>query len=90
MMKGLKKTIAKAMSERGLLVVEGKEHMSFEYYQKICQLLIEEGSPDSVFASYFLTIQWNLTSCSEATEVISFGQMIWGNDHLKMYFLKHK
>ena len=50
MMKALKKTIAKEMSERGLRVVEGKEHMSFKYYQKKCQLLIEEGSPDLVFA----------------------------------------
>ena len=50
MMKGLKKTIANEISERGLGVVEGKEHMSFKCYQKICQLLIEEGSPDLVFA----------------------------------------
>ena len=34
MMKGLKKTIAKEISERQLLVIEGKEHMSFKYYQR--------------------------------------------------------
>ena len=50
MMKGLKKTIAKEMSERGLRIVEGKEYMSFKWYQKTCQLLIKDGSPDSVFA----------------------------------------
>ena len=59
-------------------------------YQKICQLLIEEGSPDSVFALRFLTIQWNLISRSEATESISFSQMVWENDHSKTHFSKHK
>ena len=86
MMKGLKKTIAKEMSERGLRVVEGKEHMPFKCYQKTCQLLIEEDSPDSVFALCFLTMQWNLISYSEATESISFSQMKRENDHVKIYF----
>ena len=90
MMKCLKKTIAKDMSERGLSVVEGKEHMLFKYYQKLCQLLIEEGSPDSVFALCFLTKQWNLIFRFEATESISVSQMIWENDHLKTHFPKHK
>ena len=78
------------MSERGLHDVEGKEHMSFKCNQKICQLLIEEGSPHSVFSLYFFTMQWNLISHSEATESISLSQMIWENDHLKIYFPKHK
>ena len=50
MMKGLKRTIAKEMSEKSLHVVEGKEHMPFKCYQKTCQLLIKEGPLDSVFA----------------------------------------
>ena len=90
MMKGLRKTIAKEMSEKGLRVIEGKEHMSFKCYQQTCQLFIEDGSPDSVFALCFLTMQWNLISRSEATESIFFSQMIWSNDHLKIYFPKHK
>ena len=90
MMKGLKKTIAKGMTERRLRVIEGKGHKSFKCYQKACQLLIEEGSPDSVFALCFLTMQWNLISRSEATEIMSFSQIIWENDHLKINFSKHK
>ena len=39
---------------------------------------------------HFLTIQWNLKSRSEATENISFGQLKWENDQLKVYFAKHK
>ena len=41
------------MSEKGPCVAERKEHVSFECYQKTYQLLIEEGSPDSVFVLYF-------------------------------------
>ena len=70
MKKGLRKTIAKEMSEKGLRVMEGKEHMSFKCYQKIYQLRTEDGCPDSVFALCFLTMQWNLISRSEATESI--------------------
>ena len=35
-------------------------------------------------------MQWNLISCSEDTENISFSQLKWENDHLKVYFSKHK
>ena len=53
MMKGLKNSIAKEMSEKGLCVIEGKEHMSFKCYQKTYQLLIDDGSTDSFFALSF-------------------------------------
>ena len=49
-MKGLRKTNAKTMSENGESVIEGKEHMSFKYYQQTCKLLIKDGSTDSAFA----------------------------------------
>ena len=90
MMKGLRKTIAKTMSENGQHIIEGKEHMSFKCYQQTCKLLIEDGSPDLVFAVCFLTMQWNLILRSEMTENILFKQVKWENDHLKIYFLKHK
>ena len=54
MTKGFK---AKEISERGLRIVEGKDHMSLKCYQIKCQLLIEEGSPDSVFVLWF--VQYN-------------------------------
>ena len=78
------------MAEKGLSVIEGKAHLSFKCYQKTCDLLIEDGSPDAVFALCFLTMLWNLISCSEATESISFSQLIWENDHLKIYISKYK
>ena len=56
-MTGLKKTIANEMSENGLCVIEGKEHISFKCYQQTYQLFIEDGSSDSVFALCFLIMQ---------------------------------
>ena len=64
--------------------------MSFKCYQQTCQLLIKDGSPDSVFVLCFLTLQWNLISRSETTELIFFEQMKWENDHLKIYIPEHK
>ena len=87
MMKGLRKTFAKTTSENDQRAIEGKEYMSFKCYQQTYKLLIE---PDSVFAFYFLTIQWNLISRSDAAENILFKQVKWESDHLKIYFRKHK
>ena len=53
MMKGLRNTIAKDISNNGQQVIEGKEYISFKCYQQTCKLLIEDGSPDSVFALCF-------------------------------------
>ena len=64
--------------------------MSFKRYQHTCKLLIEDGSPDSVFALYFLTMQWNLVSRSEAMENIFFKHVKWENNNLKIYSPKHK
>ena len=90
MMVGLKKSIAKENSKKGLRTVEGKEHMTFDVYKLTCQLLVEDGSPECIFCLCFLTLQWNLISRSEATESISFSQMTWESDHLKIYFARHK
>jgi len=86
-MVGLKKSIAKENPKKGLRTVEGKGEMTFEVYKLTCHLLVEDGSPESIFCICFLTLQWNLPSRSEATESISFSQMTWESDHLKVYFL---
>ena len=90
MMKGLRKTNAKTMSENGQRVIKGKEHMSLKCYQQICKLLIQNGSPDSVFALCVFTMQWNLISKSGTDKNIFFQQVKWENYHLKIYFRKKK
>ena len=89
-MKGLRKTIAKTISESGQRVIEGKEHISFKCCQQICKFRIEDGPTDSVFALCFLTLQWNLILKSEKTENIFLDQVKWKNDHRKINFPKHK
>ena len=90
MLVGLKKSIAKENKQKGLRTIEGKEQMTLAVYKLTCQLLVEDGSPESIFCLCFLTLQWNLISRSEATESISFAQMSWEDDHLKIFFAKHK
>ena len=51
---------------------------------------MEEGTAESIFTLLWLTIQWNLIARSEAVEQISFDQMKWESDHLKVYIAKHK
>ena len=53
MMKRLKKSIVIEIAEKNLRVVKGKKPVSFQCYYKTCQLLIEDGSPDSIFRFLF-------------------------------------
>jgi len=57
MMVGLKKSIANENSKKKLRTMEGKEHIAFEVYKLTCQLLVEDGSPESIFCLCFLTLQ---------------------------------
>ena len=60
--------------------------MSFEAFKLMCELMIKESTMECVFAVSWLTTQWNLISQSEATETISFSQIYWGGDHVKIFF----
>ena len=64
--------------------------MSFSTYKLTCELCMKEGTKESMFVLLWLTLQWNLISRSEATETISFNQLKWDGDHLKVYFPSHK
>ena len=90
MMTGLRKSIVQQKKDLGLAVTEGKDSMTFEAYKLTCQLLLKESKQEHLFALAWLTIQWNLISRSEATETISFKQIFWDADHVKIYFAKHK
>ena len=69
-MGSLKKTISAYNQKHGISCVEGKEHMSFECYKLTCQLLVEDGSAESIAALTFLTLQWNLIARSETVGLI--------------------
>ena len=90
MMTGLRKSILQQKKDLGLSVSEGKDSMPFEAFKLMCELMIKESTMECVFAVSWLTTQWNLISRSEATETISFSQIYWGGDHVKIFFPKHK
>ena len=89
-MTSLRKSIASEKREKGIKVKEGKEPMGFKCYKLTCELLIADGSSEALFTLYWLTLQWNLMSRSEATEAISFEQLRYDNDTLKVYFPRMK
>lgn len=89
-MVGLRKSIANEKKSKGLKVGEWKEAVTFAIYKLTCELLIQEGTAESYFVLCWLTMQWNLMSRSEATESISFSQMRWENNTLKVFFPRHK
>ena len=90
LMVSLRKSIANEKKKKGLKTSEGKEAMTFACYKLTCELLIAEGTSESIFALCWLVMQWNLMSRSEATEAISFSHMRWDNDTLKVFFPRHK
>ena len=49
LMTSLKKTIIQEKKDKGLRTTKGKEAMSFGTYRLTCELLIEEGSAESIF-----------------------------------------
>ena len=85
-MKSLRKTIAKTMSENGESVIEGKEHMSFKCYQQTCKHLIKDGSPGSAFALCFHYC--NGISFLDQKQWKTYAK--WDYDNLKIYFPGHK
>ena len=89
-MTSLRKSIASEKREKGIKVKEGKEPMSFKCYKLTCELLIADGSSEALFTLCWLTLQWNLMSRSEATEAISFEQLRYDNDTLKVDFSRMK
>ena len=56
-MNSLKETIASYNAKHAISIVEGKEHMSLECYKVTCQLLVEDGSVESISALPFLSLQ---------------------------------
>ena len=85
MMTGLSKSIIQQKKDLGLTVSEGKDSLSFEGYKLTCELMMKESTTESIFALAWLITQWNLISRSEATETISFSQLFWSADHLKIF-----
>ena len=88
--KSLRKTIKKEEAKLGKKQTSGKDVMTFECYKFTCKKMLSSGLPEDIFALSFLTLQWNLMSRSESTEMLSINNLRWEEDHIKIFFPKHK
>ncbi len=86
----LRKTIKKNDEKVGKKQRSGKDCMTFAAYHFTCHNLVQSGSPEDIFTLCFLTLQWNLISRTESTEQISINNLRWEDDHLKVFFPRHK
>ena len=88
--KSLCKAIEKEEAKLGKKQTSGKDIMTFECYKLTCKKMLSSVLPEDIFALCFLTFQWNLMSRSESTEMLSINNMRWEEDHIKIFFPKHK
>ena len=86
----LRKTIKKDDEKVGKKQSSGKDCMTFGAYHFTCHNLVQSGTPEDIFTLCFLTLQWNLISRTESTEMISINNLRWEDDHLKVFFPRHK
>ena len=86
----LRKAIKKDDEKVGKKQKSGKDCMTFLAYHFTCHNLVQSGTPEDIFTLCFLTLQWNLISRTESTEMISINNLRWEDDHLKVFFPRHK
>ena len=72
----------------GLSIMEGKRKMSFQVYEKLCELLLER--PNDEFAHCFLVLEWNLMARSQNVVDSHVENMYFDNDCLVFQFGKTK
>ena len=62
-MSGMRRKVASQRKENGVSIMEGKRKMSFQVYEKICELLLKNKKDE--FAHCFLVLEWNLMARSQ-------------------------
>ncbi len=76
--------------KHGNSLSQGKKTMMFEAYMHVCNLLVKERDDNYVFAQLYLTLEWNLMSCSENVNNCHAKNIIWLDDALGFHFPKSK
>jgi hypothetical protein len=88
-MSGLKRKVQDEKKRTGVSLMEGKRKMSFQVYEKICELMVS--SPDAnEFAHCFLVLEWNLMARSENVVDSHVENIYFDNDCLVFQFAKTK
>ena len=88
--KGLLRGHAAEKQQKGGRLAEGKDPMSFRLYKTLCNLMIEDGSKEAIFAHSFLTLTWNLICRSKNTVNIHMNHITWGTDAMIIKFAHTK
>ena len=89
-MNGMKRTLQQQKVIHGDDFHEGKRKMSFEVYEKMCELFLKEESKEYLFAHCFLVLEWNLMARSENVVDCHVSHIYWSNDSLVFHFAKTK
>ena len=89
-MAGLKRTITSEKVQRGETLDEGKRIMTFEVYNKMCEIMYKGEDDEFLFAHTFLTLEWNLMARSENCVNMNINNVQFQDDALIFYFGKSK
>ena len=87
---GLKRVTALNAAAGRAPVKVGKDPLSFNFYEQLCQRLLQKNGRDFVFARCFLTMSWNLMSRAANTVSICYSHLEWTGDALCVYFAHMK
>ena len=63
--RGMKRTVAKTKIESGESFDEGKKLMTYNVYNKLCEILFSCGGEDYLFEKLSLVLEWNLLLISD-------------------------
>jgi hypothetical protein len=88
-MSGLKQKVQDDKQKSRASMMEGKRKMSFQVYQKLCELMLKSGDGDE-FAHCFLVLEWNLMARSENVVDSHVENVYFENDCLVFQFAKTK
>ena len=87
-MSGMRRKVATQRKENGVSIMEGKRKMSFQVYEKLCELLLR--SEKNEFAHCFLVLEWNLMARSQNVVDSHVENVYFDNDCLVFQFGKTK
>ena len=86
----IKREVVRERVEKGMVLDEGKNPMSFEVYKCLCKSLHKSEDIENVFCHLFLVLEWNLTARSDNCLQMSLTHIQWRNDSLIFFFGKSK
>ena len=90
MMRGLKRKLAIEKQNGRGRIQTGKSPITYSMYKRINNLLLKDGSLDSIFIRAFLCITWNLMCRSQNTVSVHLHHLEWRDDALAIYFAHMK